>query len=60
MKNSDTLPRSKEVDQLLEQKTKREGKFWKKKWKPYNQMTYKDKQKLSDKEALKDHLKAVK
>jgi hypothetical protein len=60
MKNQDLMLKtsSKNV-KLLENKVKREGKPTSKKWKPYKHMTYEEKKRLGDKEALKDHLKHV-
>jgi hypothetical protein len=50
----------KDYSKLLENKTKR-NKYNQmgRKWKPYKFMTYEEKKRLADKEALKDHWKQV-
>jgi hypothetical protein len=45
-------------DKMLENKSKRDFKQ-KRKWKPWNELTYQEKKFLIDKESLKDQIKNV-
>jgi len=49
----------KDHTKFLENKRKRDINIGRK-WKPYKYMTYEEKKRLADKEALKDHMRQVK
>jgi hypothetical protein len=54
-KSNSACHKSQNESKFLEHKSRRD----KAKWKPYNSLTYEEKRRLADKEALKDHLKWV-
>ena len=59
MDNFALVPRKAEKeDKLLENKSKRDKRY-KRKWKPYKNLSYAEKKYLADKESFKDNFKRV-
>ena len=50
---------SKQNNKMLENKTKRNPHSWKRRWKPYKDLTYAEKKMLEEKAEIKDYYKQV-